>query len=137
MRTGAAFFGFAVSAAVGFAVGYSAGRDANPPARAKEPAVSKPSVHSPKLEKVPIGESPARCAQREIEEEAGIHVPIERLHLMGLISEQALPSRWCRPSTWPNSCAATHTLSGRGSPVRSPASSTSTRPSDGLPIDDV
>lgn len=35
------------------------------------------------------GESPARCAQREIEEEAGIHVPIDRLHLLGLISERA------------------------------------------------
>jgi 8-oxo-dGTP diphosphatase len=34
-----------------------------------------------------IGESPARCAQREIEEEAGISLPIERLHLLGLISE--------------------------------------------------
>ncbi len=33
------------------------------------------------------GESPAQCAQREIMEEAGIHVPIDRLHLMGLISE--------------------------------------------------
>ncbi|HVU64775.1 MAG TPA: NUDIX hydrolase [Phycisphaerales bacterium] len=35
------------------------------------------------------GESPAQCAQREIMEEAGIHVPIERLHLLGLISERA------------------------------------------------
>lgn len=35
------------------------------------------------------GESPAQCAQREIHEEAGIHIPIERLHLCGLISEQA------------------------------------------------
>ena len=35
------------------------------------------------------GESPAQCAQREIMEEAGIHVPIERLHLSGLISERA------------------------------------------------
>jgi len=35
------------------------------------------------------GESPAQCAQREIREEAGIHVPIERLHLLGLISEKA------------------------------------------------
>ncbi len=35
------------------------------------------------------GESPAQCAQREIMEEAGIHVPIDRLHLMGLISERA------------------------------------------------
>ncbi len=33
------------------------------------------------------GESPAQCAQREIREEAGIAVPIERLHLGGLISE--------------------------------------------------
>ena len=34
-----------------------------------------------------IGESPAQCARREILEEAGIDVPIDRLHLMGLISE--------------------------------------------------
>ncbi len=33
------------------------------------------------------GESPARCAQREILEEAGIEIPIERLHLGGLVSE--------------------------------------------------
>ena len=33
------------------------------------------------------GESPAQCAQREIQEEAGLEIPIERLHLMGLISE--------------------------------------------------
>lgn len=39
------------------------------------------------------GESPALCAQREIMEEAGIHVPIERLHLMGLISERAFEGR--------------------------------------------
>lgn len=35
------------------------------------------------------GESPAQCAQREILEEAGIHVPIERLHLIGMVSEAA------------------------------------------------
>ena len=35
------------------------------------------------------GESPTQCAQREIMEEAGIEVPIERLHLMGMISEAA------------------------------------------------
>jgi len=34
------------------------------------------------------GESPARCAQREIEEEAGIAVPFDRLHLSGVISEE-------------------------------------------------
>ncbi|GIW74141.1 MAG: hypothetical protein KatS3mg103_0663 [Phycisphaerales bacterium] len=35
------------------------------------------------------GESPHQCARREILEEAGIDLPIERLHLMGLISERA------------------------------------------------
>lgn len=33
------------------------------------------------------GESPTQCARREILEEAGIDVPVERLHLGGLISE--------------------------------------------------
>jgi 8-oxo-dGTP diphosphatase len=33
------------------------------------------------------GESPAQCARREILEEAGIDIPISRLHLGGLISE--------------------------------------------------
>jgi 8-oxo-dGTP diphosphatase len=42
---------------------------------------------------VETGESPAQCAQREIEEEAGIHVPIDRLHLSGIISEQAFEGR--------------------------------------------
>ncbi|MBX3352849.1 MAG: NUDIX domain-containing protein [Phycisphaeraceae bacterium] len=35
------------------------------------------------------GESPAQCARREILEEAGIEVPIERLRLAGMISETA------------------------------------------------
>ncbi len=35
------------------------------------------------------GESPAQCAQREIMEEAGVEIPIERLHLGGLIAEAA------------------------------------------------
>jgi 8-oxo-dGTP diphosphatase len=39
------------------------------------------------------GESPAQCAQREIREEAGLEIPIERLHLMGLISECAFEGR--------------------------------------------
>jgi 8-oxo-dGTP diphosphatase len=39
------------------------------------------------------GESPAQCAQREIREEAGLEIPVERLHLMGMISEQAFEGR--------------------------------------------
>ncbi|CAG1001037.1 ADP-ribose pyrophosphatase [Phycisphaerales bacterium] len=38
---------------------------------------------------VQTGESPAQCAQREIKEEAGLDIPIERLHLIGLVSEAA------------------------------------------------
>ncbi|MEM9064245.1 MAG: NUDIX domain-containing protein [Planctomycetota bacterium] len=34
-----------------------------------------------------IGESPTACAQREIMEEAGIEIPIERIRLLGIISE--------------------------------------------------
>ncbi|MEM6334690.1 MAG: NUDIX domain-containing protein, partial [Planctomycetota bacterium] len=34
-----------------------------------------------------IGESPTRCAQREIAEEAGIEVGMDRLHLTGIVSE--------------------------------------------------
>lgn len=42
---------------------------------------------------VDAGESPAQCAQREILEEAGIHVPLDRLHLLGLVSECAFEGR--------------------------------------------
>lgn len=35
------------------------------------------------------GESPTQCARREILEEAGIDVPIERIRLAGMISERA------------------------------------------------
>lgn len=56
--------------------------------RLKEPNKGLCSPIGGKLD-MNVGESPARCAQREIEEEAGIHVPIERLHLLGLISESA------------------------------------------------
>ncbi|MBS0188690.1 MAG: NUDIX domain-containing protein, partial [Planctomycetes bacterium] len=56
--------------------------------RAKAPNMGLVSPIGGKLD-VATGESPARCAQREIEEESGIHVPIERLHLTGLISESS------------------------------------------------
>ena len=56
--------------------------------RVREPNKGLCSPIGGKLD-MPTGESPAQCAQREIMEEAGIHVPIERLHLMGLISERA------------------------------------------------
>lgn len=35
------------------------------------------------------GESPAQCAQREIMEEAGLDIPIDRLRLAGVISESS------------------------------------------------
>jgi len=56
--------------------------------RAKAPNKDMYSPIGGKLEQA-IGESPAQCAQREIAEEAGIDVPIERLRLSGVISEQA------------------------------------------------
>lgn len=60
--------------------------------RAKEPNKGLCSPIGGKLD-MATGESPAQCAQREILEEAGIHVPIDRLHLAGLISEQAYEQR--------------------------------------------
>lgn len=56
--------------------------------RAKHPNKGLCSPIGGKLE-MGSGESPAQCAQREIREEAGIEVPIERLHLLGLIAETA------------------------------------------------
>ena len=38
------------------------------------------------------GESPAQCAHREILEEALVDIPIERLRLIGLISERGYPN---------------------------------------------
>lgn len=60
--------------------------------RAKAPNQGLVSPIGGKLD-VAHGESPARCAQREIEEEAGIHVPLDRLHLTGLISESSFEGR--------------------------------------------
>lgn len=56
--------------------------------RNKEPNQGLCSPIGGKLD-MGTGESPAQCAQREILEEAGIHVAIDRLHLGGLISERA------------------------------------------------
>ncbi|MBL8759131.1 MAG: NUDIX domain-containing protein, partial [Phycisphaerae bacterium] len=39
------------------------------------------------------GESPAMCARREVMEEAGLDLPIERFHLLGMISETAFEGR--------------------------------------------
>lgn len=60
--------------------------------RAKAPNMGLCSPIGGKLD-VELGESPAQCAAREIHEEAGIEVPINRLHLIGLISEQAYEGR--------------------------------------------
>lgn len=60
--------------------------------RQKEPNFGLCSPIGGKLD-METGESPAQCAQREIAEEAGIHVPIERIHLAGLISECAFEGR--------------------------------------------
>ncbi|MDX2131698.1 MAG: NUDIX domain-containing protein [Planctomycetota bacterium] len=54
--------------------------------RAKAPNLGMYSPIGGKLDVV-SGESPAQCAQREILEEAGVEVPVERLHLVGLVSE--------------------------------------------------
>lgn len=56
--------------------------------RLKDPNKGLYSPIGGKLETA-LGESPTQCAQREIFEEAGITVPIERLRLTLLVSEQA------------------------------------------------
>ncbi len=60
--------------------------------RVKEPNANQCSPIGGKLD-MGIGESPADNARREIMEEAEIDVPIERLHLLGLISEAAYEGR--------------------------------------------
>ena len=60
--------------------------------RLKAPNLGLCSPIGGKLD-VESGESPAQCAQREIQEEAGIDVPIERLHLIGLVSEAAFEGK--------------------------------------------
>lgn len=60
--------------------------------RVKEPNLGMCSPIGGKLD-MGIGESPAQNARREIMEEAGIDVPLDRLHLTGLISEAAYEGR--------------------------------------------
>lgn len=55
--------------------------------RAKEPNKGLYSPIGGKLETT-VGESPARCARREIREEAGVEIPIDRLRLVGMVSER-------------------------------------------------
>ncbi len=66
--------------------------------RAKSPNKGLYSPIGGKLE-TSIGESPARCAQREIEEEAGITIALDRLHLAGIISEAGYRSADGSPPT--------------------------------------
>jgi len=67
--------------------------------RNKEPNKGLCSPIGGKLD-MHTGESPAQCAQREIEEEAGIHVPIDLLHLGGLISEKSFDNGGGSRSHW-------------------------------------
>jgi 8-oxo-dGTP diphosphatase len=60
--------------------------------RCKAPNLGLCSPIGGKLD-IALGESPAQCARREIQEEAGLDIPIGRLHLLGLISEQAYEGR--------------------------------------------
>lgn len=60
--------------------------------RLKAPNMGLCSPIGGKLD-VARGESPAQCAQREIREEAGLDLPLERLHLIGLVSETAFEGR--------------------------------------------
>lgn len=60
--------------------------------RKKEPNFNLVSPIGGKLD-VDLGESPAQCAQREVSEEAGLHLPIDRFHLIGMVSEQAFEGK--------------------------------------------
>ncbi len=59
--------------------------------RRKDPNINLYSPIGGKLD-THTGESPAQCARREILEEAGVDVPIERLRLQGIISERGYPN---------------------------------------------
>lgn len=55
--------------------------------RAKSPNRGLCSPIGGKLETA-IGESPTQCAAREIFEEAGVRIPLDRLRLKGIVSEK-------------------------------------------------
>ncbi len=55
--------------------------------RIKEPNKGLFSPIGGKLD-TELGESPTQCARREILEEAGLDIPVDRLHLGGMISER-------------------------------------------------
>lgn len=55
--------------------------------RKKEPNFNMVSPIGGKLD-VALGESPMQCAQREVHEEAGLDLPLERFRLIGMVSEQ-------------------------------------------------
>jgi 8-oxo-dGTP diphosphatase len=60
--------------------------------RLKAPNLGLCSPIGGKLD-VAHGESPAHCAKREIFEEAGLDLPMERIHLLGLVSERAFEGK--------------------------------------------
>lgn len=60
--------------------------------RKKEPNFNMVSPIGGKLD-VALGESPAQCAQREVHEEAGLDLPLDRFHLIGMVSEQAFEGK--------------------------------------------
>lgn len=66
--------------------------------RAKSPNKGLYSPIGGKLETA-RGESPTQCAQREIFEEAGITIALDRLHLAGIISEKGYRSADGAPPT--------------------------------------
>ena len=55
--------------------------------RAKDPNKGLYSPIGGKLDTA-MGESPAQCARREIMEESGLDIPMDKLHLVGIISER-------------------------------------------------
>jgi 8-oxo-dGTP diphosphatase len=60
--------------------------------RAKAPNQGLCSPVGGKLD-MTTGESPAQNAQREIHEETGLDIPLERIHLMGIVAETAYEGR--------------------------------------------